>query len=620
MRAVQCDGGPPTIGAKSQSGFEVAVTYSTTGDADLAAFEAGQPGSQRRFASMNSDSFFFYEDPVVGSVALSTNAELVPGRPLFSANQGRRALQNQLPAYGGDRVLIPATAAGDAHIPALLTISATELNNGNGNADKDSYQCMFNRTSAGLTFLSAATYFSDTELECPTPDLAGNPADQYELLLSKNGQHFSATGKIVQTFNATQIAPTFAAVQGVADVEIEVTNGFAAALPTVYCRFGDWLWPDTALDRSAPQAGLAQQATNALQVPLGGSVGDVVAATFVSGRGAEVWSCPIPEIQDSKAIKPRNVETPVRISYDGKSWTNAVSLFYFDQPDVRQPVPPIGPTGGGTLIQLRLSGNNVAGPLDRGQSITTAPGTPREYYRRSSSYSARCLFSELSRVVTYAYIDESGANVQREANNNASVVVDWNANGQPITLSCTTPPNPQPGSKFDLDVSLDGGLTWAYDSDSSSGRALPSPPDFSYYAETAVITQDAASNYDSGNDFRGRINVNDGRVDVRFQYSCGYTTAFANLVRCKFGNSPPSGATLAAANIGATVVNVLTCNVPLSDNTGTVDLSISLNGIDFTVRSPPPFQEQICPTLALCFRPLELTLRFRLCISGSARR
>lgn len=525
---------------------------------------------------MNSDSFFFYEDPTVGSVALSTNAELVPGRPLFSVSQGRRALQNQLPAYGGDRVLIPATATGDAHIPTLLTISATELNNGNGNAAKDGYQCMFNQTSVGLAFLSAATYFSDTELECATPDFAGNAADEYELLLSKNGQHFSATGKVVQTFNATQVAPTFAAVQGVADVEIEVTNGFAGTLPAVYCRFGDWLWPDTALDRDASQAGLSQQATNALQVPLRGSTGDVVAATFVDGRGTEVWSCPIPEIQDTKSTKPRNVETPVRISYDGKSWTNAVNLFYFDQPDVRQPVPPIGPTGGGTLIQLRLSGNDVA-------------GTPRGYFLRSSSYQARCLFSELSRVVTYAYIDENGATVQRTANNNASVTVDWNVNGKPITLSCTTPPNPQPGSKFDLDVSLDGGLTWAYDSDSSSGRALPSPPDFSYYAETAVITEDAASNYDSGNDFRGRINVNDGRVDVRFQYSCGYTTAFASLVRCKFGDSPPSGATLAADNIGATVVNVLTCDVPLRSDTGTVALSVSLNGVDFTVRAPPWF-------------------------------
>lgn len=562
---------------KTQSGFEITVTYTTTSDDDFASagFEAGQPGSQRPYASMQpAGSFFFYEDPVVSEVKLSTNAELVPGRPLFVGNSGRRVLQASAPDYGGDTVFIPSTAAGDPHIPTLLSIVATEVNNGVG-ADKTGFECRFqsNTSSSELPLTVPATYLSDTELECATPDFAGNDPDRYELLVSKNGQHFSATGKAIQTFSAAQIQPTFAAVQGVVDVDIEVSNGFGTALPSVYCRFGDWSWPDTAANRDAPNAGLSRQPTNALQVPLAGSTGDVVAATWIVDGNREVWRCPLPEIQDEKTYKVRNTETPVRISYDGKAWTNAVDLFYFDQPDVQRPIPPIGPTSGGTLINLRLSGNNV-------------DGTPRQYHLRADEYAARCLFSELSRVVVYDYEDENGVVTQREANSNATVVRNDQSNE--LSLRCTTPPNPQPGSKYDLDVSLDDGLTWAYDSDSSSGRALPSPPEFSYYAETAVITRDAATNYDSSNYFRGRIDRSDGRVDVRFQYSCGYTSAFASLVKCKFGDLAPSRATLVASNIGATVINMLTCDVPEQSATGIVDLSISLNGIDYTVRDDIP--------------------------------
>lgn len=565
--------------AKTQSSFEITATYTTTNDADFttAEFEAGQSGSQRPYASMQpAASFFFYEDPVVTEVKLSTNAELLPGRPLFEGSTGRRVLQAQTPNYGGDTVFIPSTAVGDHHIPTLLSIVATEVSNGAG-ADKAGFECMFQRASASpelplYNLTASATYLSDTELECATPDFAGNGPGRYELLVSKNGQHFSATGKAVQTFSAAQIEPTFAAVQGVVDVDVEVNNGFATSLPSVYCRFGDWSWPDTAADRDAPDAGLSRQPTNALQVPLAGSIGDVVAATWVVDGNREVWRCPLPEIQDEKAFKDRNVETPVRISYDGKAWTNAVDLFYFDQPDVQTPIPPIGPTGGGTLIYLRLSGNN-------------ADGAPRQYHLRADEYAARCLFSELSRVVVYDYVDATGAVTQREANSNATVIRD---DQNALSLRCTTPPNPQPGSKFDLDISLDDGLTWAYDSDSSSGRALPSPPDFSYYAETAVITRDATTNYDSSNYFRGRIERNDGLVDVRFQYSCGYTTAFTGLVMCKFGDLPPSSATLVPTNIGATVINMLTCDVPEQSATGIVDLSISLNGIDFTVRDDIP--------------------------------
>ena len=548
------------------------MQYTTTGDEvfEIADFEAGQPGSQRTYASMQpAAAFFFYEDPVVSEVKLSTNAELLPGRPLFESNAGRRVLQAQMPEYGGDTVFIPTTAVGDPHIPTLLSIVATELNNGAG-ADKTGFACMFNGTSVSSQppLYRSATYLSETELECTTPNFAGNDPDRYELLLSKNGQHFSPTGKVIQTFAAAQIQPTLAAVQGDTDVEIEISNGFATMLPSVFCRFGDWSWPDTAVDRDAPVAGLSRQPTNALQMPLAGSVGDVVAATWVADGNREVWRCPVPEIQDAKTIKDRNVETPVRISYDGKAWTNAVDLFYFDQPDVEIPQPPIGPTGGGTLIELRLSGNNVA-------------GTPRAYHLRRDEFAARCLFSELSRVVVYDYVDANGVVTTREARGDATVVV---GNQNAVSLRCTTPPNPQPGSKYDLDISLDGGLTWAYDSDSTSGRVLPSPPDFSYYAETAVVTQDATTNYDSSNYFRGRIDRSDGQVDVRFQYSCGYTTAYTELAKCRFGDLPPSSATLVPANIGATVINVLTCDVPQQSTTGVVDLAISLNGIDFTVR------------------------------------
>lgn len=574
---------------KTQALFKVSAQYTAAADPDFANFEAGQSGSLRDYASFNDEVFSFYEDPVVSELKVSTNAELYPGRPLFTADAGRRALQVALPDYGGDVVFVPATHVGDTYIPTLLSIVAVELDNG-AEADKTGFECMFRGLNNSLELRHSATYLSDTELECATPDFAGAVAGLYAILLSKNGQHFSPTGKVIQTFSATQISPTFAAVQGLDEVEIELSNGFSSAsLNTVFCRFGDWLWPDTAVDRNAPDAGPSpRQPTNVLhEIPFGGSVGDVVAATWVADGSREVWKCPVPEIQDDKAIKDRNIETAVRVSYDGKSWTNAVNLFYFDQPDVREGElrfrisPPVGPTGGGTAITVHLSGANVDGP-------NTVAGTPRDYYLRADEFAARCRFMELSDVVEYE--DDDGE--MKEANDNATIVVD---SQNALSLRCTTPPNPQPGSNYDLDISLDGGLTWSYWDDSSSGRQYPTPPTFSYYAETAVITRDAASNYDSTNYFRGRIERNDSEVDVRFQYSCGYTTSYRLLAKCKFGDLPPSHATLEAGGIGATGINQLTCAVPLQSTTGIVDLSISLNGVDFTVRDHPALSDCAYP-------------------------
>ena len=81
------------------------------------------------------------------------------------------------------------------------------------------------------------------------------------------------------------------------------------------------------------------------------------------------------------------------------------------------------------------------------------------------------------------------------------------------------------------------------------------------------------------------IDVASNQVDVRFQYSCGYTTAFSDLARCRFGDAAPSPAALVPDNVGATVVNKLTCDIPFNTVPDTVDIAVSLNGVDFTVSS-----------------------------------
>ena len=87
--------------AEGQSAFEVKVKYTTTDDAVFTDPCAETPDgvtctqsafdNDRYFASSTSAPFYFYDNPVVNEVRLSTNAELIPGRPLFSdAGAGRR--------------------------------------------------------------------------------------------------------------------------------------------------------------------------------------------------------------------------------------------------------------------------------------------------------------------------------------------------------------------------------------------------------------------------------------------------------------------------------------------------------------------------------------------------
>ena len=485
--AVSCDGEAPTTQAAGQTLFNMAVKYTTTDDAvfndPCAATPAGVVCSRspfdnnRAYASSTAANFSFFDEPVIDALQLSANAELVPGTPLSP------------PSFDGTSVYVPATGDNDTHTGSLLALVGTGFDNGAA-ADKAVYRCQFVNSELGVVQTTAATFVSNELVECTTPDFGGLEAAGYEVSVSMNGQHWSSTGKVVQTFSAVDITPSFAAVQGAVHVEVEVLNG-GADVGAVYCRFGDWLWPPGTADGNAPTAGPAQEATNTLQVPLAGSTGDVVSATYLRssvGAGSDFWRCPVPDIEAARAIKPRNAETPVRLSYDGKAWTNRVNLFFYEQPDVSDPSPPIGPTRGGTLITL---------PLSEG----------RDYHLRADDYAARCLFSELrgaQRTAVAPWLDADG--VQHDGWSNAT----FDGSTSSVQLACETPPNPQPGSSYDVDVSLDGGVTWAYAEvpnydlgGSSAVRSVPDPPEFSYYAETAIITEDIATNYNAQLDFRG---------------------------------------------------------------------------------------------------------------------
>ena len=144
---------------------------------------------------------------------------------------------------------------------------------------------------------------------------------------------------------------------------------------------------------------------------------------------------------------------------------------------------------------------------------------------------------------------------------------------------CNTPSNPTPGAAYYVDVSLDDGATFSYESSNSV------PKSFGYYADVAIITMDANDQYNAANEFRTAINNGDAVVDVRFAYSCGYSSQYERTVRCQFGDMENGTTTKAreeSLQFGADVTNQVGCFVPLGAHPDTTTIRIALNGVDFT--------------------------------------
>ena len=65
------------------------------------------------------------------------------------------------------------------------------------------------------------------------------------------------------------------------------------------------------------------------------------------------------------------------------------------------------------------------------------------------------------------------------------------------------------------------------------------------------------------------IDVASNQVDVRFQYSCGYTTAFSDLARCRFGDAAHSPAAyLASVSSSASLCSTFDRGYDTNDGMG----------------------------------------------------
>jgi hypothetical protein len=712
---ILCDEALPVVQLTSSTvtstvNFELAAVYDMGSDTDFnrVAYAASRPYNSHNFAP-----FTFYQNPTFTSLAPSMTAnELASDRMELPRAPVFKGTARPVPSFASDRLFLPAESK------QVVLLTGAGISNG-PEASKQDYGCRLVGTND--TVSAIATYLSDTVLQCKINGTI-SAESAYEFQLSKNGVDWSSTNMHVQTYQLSSIFPDFGAVEGVETVEFTITEGPCAVHGTdcssqrAYCRFGDWDFPATYADTEVPFAGPNGDDTNALGrsdpncatdatyptgtcLPIAGTQGDVVLATYVANSGRtwadfcsnggdtssvaactltgstyyaagapggnsssyaacspsgdnssqtaceltgntftpagseEKWTCPLPNIgrtkpktnyiqHDDKTFKPRNVESPVRFSYDGQFWSNSANFFYFDQPDLKFPIPPVGPTSGGSIITLPMPGYS-------GQSVPPDPTTDswilsgglggssvgRLYSPRAAQYKAWCRFKITdTRVVTGSLVNAT-VSLTNDCAGDCLPGDDYNV----MTIQCETPANPEPGSKYLVEVSLDDQKTWAYTTPKahSAGRMIQATPEFFYYAETAIVTEDESTNYFASNDFRGKIlckpnsergagpfdavtNPNGQKacnpsdtttltgcpctVDVRFAYSCGYTTGYAPLVKCRFGGGSGvvSDGYLDPINIGATTVNQLTCDVPEKVDTGTVPIQISLNGADYT--------------------------------------
>eukprot|EP01051_Picozoa_sp_SAG22_P001122 SAG22_NODE_40_length_25739_cov_38.630031_5_plen_4683_part_00 len=603
-RIVRCDGGAPVIAdlsgdPRGQVGFRIGTTYAMTGTTPVSQlFQDHTFDSSRVYASANGEFFYFYEHPTFAGITLDATQEIYPGIAVFSSDR-------PAPDFGGQRVWV-AQEGG-----SRVVINGFGFDNGAA-ASKEDYECHFNGTNDLIT---PARYLSNHSISCVVPALDGVDQD-YEISISKNGEAVDRvqTGLYVRPFVSTGITPTFAAVQGWGFALVTLANAFTDPeldAPTAYCRFGSFTYPSSASTDDAPRAGPGPRVggeyapnprdrdrtiTNPfegtlpsgslIRRPLSGTIGDVVDAILVDGAdGVQTWSCPMPDIQDSGDLKPRNMGIDVAISYDGISFTNPSQIFLFDQPDFEPATPPIGPTGGGTPIDMWSVISAVtpdAGLRDYGPIYDEI--VPWCKFKSASGRGAplaldgECLPSQLV-----------NGQCPREGPNLAIKPAEKIRDGSRIGFRCNTPSNPDPGASYFVEISLDDRKTWAFESDDSERyRAFPR---FVYYAETAVITTTAS--YAASADFRARIDLQRNPVGVRFDYSCGYTRNYPELIRCRYGcmeemdPNCPENSTVMYSNatlidIGATVTNAIACDVPIYDETAILKMAISLNGIDYT--------------------------------------
>eukprot|EP01043_Picozoa_sp_COSAG02_P066213 COSAG02_NODE_10229_length_1991_cov_1.076638_1_plen_238_part_00 len=184
---------------------------------------------------------------------------------------------------------------------------------------------------------------------------------------------------------------------------------------------------------------------------------------------------------DAEGFVPSNQWTDIRVSFDdGATFSEAAQFLYFAQPDVGQLFPPIGPTGGGTMIYIELvAGMQYSNPLVGQYAPDFTPvmnetvpkclfkSSPDKHPHRGDHYFRDGIWSIQQRVS-----DTTGQRYTAQQ------------------IQCISPYNPIPGTSYFVDVSLDGGVTYSYE----SGKPAE-PQQLRYYADTRIVTENPVHNY-----------------------------------------------------------------------------------------------------------------------------
>lgn len=565
---LECDPAPSTqdlTGLESADAqtfdFSVEVAFACSPSSECGSFS--ELDNQTLYSSVNVRSYFYYPHP--------TLTELVP-----QAEALREWDQAYAPISGGMPLIIRGAgfnigdgAQKDKFLCIFSDRDCSEVN-GEGQCAQDEpafdpSDCTTNVLGElectpvpGLS-ISTATYVDNERLYCTCP--AVDATGWTSLEISVNSQEVAPDQLYMVYYGLENItSPYISAINGGRDIDLTLVDG-----PTTlnaWCRFG-----------------MFTNADGSIGMPVLDVNGEVV--TLAQRVDGTTLRCTTPDASEYNGLIVPNDYTAVCLSFDeGETWSEPSNMIYYAQPAIQELFPPLTITQGGTLLHVELLA---------GEAYNTAEHPAYDFSAFADALVPTCMFRQDS---TRDPNNRRGAPevpaifeiVQKPYPPNHPRAGQMYEAQQ---VKCTTPSHSIPGSNLYVEVSLDNGTSYNYESFAQATDA----PALKYYAETSIITEQTASDTQEGYlaapFFRMRASENSGRVEVRFQYSCGYSPTYGYLVRCRFEESPESPEVITEAFpgtlvLGADSVNKVDCVVPAQERPTRKPLAIALNGVDFT--------------------------------------
>ena len=568
-------GSAARVGYTARSSVD--IRYSATTEPLFASMDHAE-----RHPAVNSKSFFYYPPPSMDSI--------YPTSTSYSNNSWSHTFA---PTTGG--------------MP--LSIRGTGLDNGDG-AVKNYYLCVFAdfdcsraHTRAGMAsydsheweygdhgchtyeptldngkqllshptslWITPATFIDDTEVQCDTPVVT--VTGKARLMLTMNSQELPISDLYIEFYALENLtSPEVSPISGNKRVELRLIDG--PPTEEAWCKVWFPGFENVEGMESVPAV----------------RVDSVTLACMTPNA--------LP-LSPARRYTMENAHVPISISFDNEFFSAPSAFLYWAQPDISMIFPPVGPTGGGTAIRIELqAGSKYDRPLDGYYALDFRPvtelTTPKCIFKRTPSTLVR------NRGVYYETGYSLDADTGRYTPDGPAVWafetrLDRDGNSYlSQQIICLTPGNPNPGSYYYLEVSLDEGETYCYE----NGAKGADPPKFRYFADTQIVTEDRERGYTAATTFRTAASPKldwDSTVEVWFAYSCGYSPLYASFIRCKYKD--PSGEIfISTANsdtlrLGADSINSVVCDVPQRNLPSSATLQIALNGIDYTPVGPETY-------------------------------